>query len=267
MNQFWNTWSVEGFIAEGLQPAELGWGTHETWFPENGAVSNTAAGGDLPLQPGAEHPRAQLVPDGRAQFGFLVTHNEAISIADYYTSARATRPSTGRPATMPTTPATSRCSALHEMFGRGGRAAEAPHPRRARDRGRHRRTRRAAVRPRAERLLVRLAAVGRGGPGPRALPERHRPAGQLGGAGRHGLGARKPGMPGSSRPTRWTMALPRGAKALSRPGGRRLHRLDAAQRSLAASSPRTSTKAIPGSSATSWPRPGGTARTCATCRR
>src|SRR3546814_1337308 len=35
MNQFWNTWSVEGFIAEGLQPAELGWGTHEKWMPDN----------------------------------------------------------------------------------------------------------------------------------------------------------------------------------------------------------------------------------------
>ncbi len=31
---FWNTWSVEGFIAEGLQPAELGWGSHENWKPK-----------------------------------------------------------------------------------------------------------------------------------------------------------------------------------------------------------------------------------------
>ena len=29
MNVFWNTWSVEGFISEGMQPAELGWGTNE----------------------------------------------------------------------------------------------------------------------------------------------------------------------------------------------------------------------------------------------
>ena len=28
-NVFVNTWSVEGFVSEGLQPAELGWGTHE----------------------------------------------------------------------------------------------------------------------------------------------------------------------------------------------------------------------------------------------
>ena len=33
---FWNTWSVDGFISEGLQPAELGWGTHERWMPANG---------------------------------------------------------------------------------------------------------------------------------------------------------------------------------------------------------------------------------------
>jgi homospermidine synthase len=40
---FVNTWSVEGFIAEGFQPAELGWGTHETWFPEGGHRHETAA--------------------------------------------------------------------------------------------------------------------------------------------------------------------------------------------------------------------------------
>ena len=32
-NVFVNTWSVEGFLSEGMQPAELGWGTHETWTP------------------------------------------------------------------------------------------------------------------------------------------------------------------------------------------------------------------------------------------
>jgi len=33
VNEFVNTWSVEGFISEGLQPAELGWGTHERKVP------------------------------------------------------------------------------------------------------------------------------------------------------------------------------------------------------------------------------------------
>ncbi len=36
MGVFVNTWSVEGFISEGLQPAELGWGTHEKHLPPEG---------------------------------------------------------------------------------------------------------------------------------------------------------------------------------------------------------------------------------------
>ena len=31
-----NTWSIDGFVGEGCQPAELGWGTHETALPEDG---------------------------------------------------------------------------------------------------------------------------------------------------------------------------------------------------------------------------------------
>jgi homospermidine synthase len=34
--KFVNTWSVECFVAEGLQPAELGWGTHEKALPPGG---------------------------------------------------------------------------------------------------------------------------------------------------------------------------------------------------------------------------------------
>src|SRR5580693_2317435 len=34
--KFVNTWSVEGFIAEGSQPSELGWGTHEKKLPPGG---------------------------------------------------------------------------------------------------------------------------------------------------------------------------------------------------------------------------------------
>src|SRR5919109_14315 len=34
--KFVNTWSVEGFVAEGLQPSELGWGTHEKIMPPGG---------------------------------------------------------------------------------------------------------------------------------------------------------------------------------------------------------------------------------------
>ena len=35
-NEFANTWSVDGFVSEGRQPSELGWGTHEKHFPPDG---------------------------------------------------------------------------------------------------------------------------------------------------------------------------------------------------------------------------------------
>lgn len=36
VGDFWNTWSVDGFISEGFyQAAEAGWGTHEKWMPES----------------------------------------------------------------------------------------------------------------------------------------------------------------------------------------------------------------------------------------
>lgn len=34
--EFVNTWSIDGLIGEGCQPAELGWGTHKLSFPPEG---------------------------------------------------------------------------------------------------------------------------------------------------------------------------------------------------------------------------------------
>jgi len=36
-DEFVNTWSVAGFIGEGTQPSELGWGSHERELPTDGA--------------------------------------------------------------------------------------------------------------------------------------------------------------------------------------------------------------------------------------
>jgi homospermidine synthase len=123
MNQFWNTWSVEGFIAEGQQPAELGWGTHETWRPQNARGFDYGSGAAIYLlQPGANTRVRTWTPTAQAQYGFLVTHNEAISIADYYTvregDAVAYRPTCH----YAYHPADVAVLSLHEMFGRGGQA-------------------------------------------------------------------------------------------------------------------------------------------------
>jgi homospermidine synthase len=86
MGKFVNTWSVEGFVSEGLQPAELGWGTHEKELPANGRRHDFGCEAAIYLmQPGAGTRVRSWTPTPQAQHGFLVTHNESISIADYLT--------------------------------------------------------------------------------------------------------------------------------------------------------------------------------------
>ncbi len=90
MGVFVNTWSVEGFISEGLQPAELGWGTHEKHMPPEG--KRHAFGPDCAIylmRPGAGTRVRSWTPTAQAQHGWLITHNEAISIADYFTLREA----------------------------------------------------------------------------------------------------------------------------------------------------------------------------------
>jgi len=119
---FVNTWSVEGFVSEGLQPAELGWGSHEKWFPENGRTHSTGCQSAIYLmQPGANTRVRTWVPTAQAQYGFLVTHNEAISISDYLT----VKDGTGAIVYRPTChyayhPCNDAVLSLHEMFGQGG---------------------------------------------------------------------------------------------------------------------------------------------------
>jgi homospermidine synthase len=86
LNVFVNTWSVEGFVSEGLQPAELGWGTHEKHLPPEGKRHGYGpACAIYLLRPGAGTRVRSWTPTAQAQHGFLVTHNESISIADYFT--------------------------------------------------------------------------------------------------------------------------------------------------------------------------------------
>ncbi|SER16061.1 homospermidine synthase [Faunimonas pinastri] len=86
MGVFVNTWSVEGFVSEGLQPAELGWGTHEKALPPEGRRHDFGNGAAIYLErPGAGTRVRSWTPTARAQHGWLITHNEAISIADYFT--------------------------------------------------------------------------------------------------------------------------------------------------------------------------------------
>ena len=121
-DMFVNTWSVEGFVSEGLQPAELGWGTHEKWVPANARTHETGCQAAIYLmQPGANTRVRTWTPTAEAHYGFLVTHNESISIADYFT----VHGSDGKAVYRPTChyayhPCDDAVLSLHEMFGKEG---------------------------------------------------------------------------------------------------------------------------------------------------
>jgi homospermidine synthase len=86
IGEFVNTWSIDGFVGEGQQPAELGWGTHERHFPADGNRHNFGSDAAIWLsRPGASVRVRSWTPLEGPYHGFLITHSEAISIADYLT--------------------------------------------------------------------------------------------------------------------------------------------------------------------------------------
>ena len=84
--EFVNTWSVDGFVGEGCQPAELGWGSHEKNWPRDGKRHDAGRGSAIYLmQPGAATRVRTWTPLAGHFHGFLITHGESISISDYLT--------------------------------------------------------------------------------------------------------------------------------------------------------------------------------------
>ncbi len=122
LDAFWNTWSVEGFLSEGFQPAELGWGTHEKWKPGNAKAHKKGCQAAIYLEQSGANTRVRTwCPTPGAQYGFLVTHNEAISIADYFT-VKKDKKTTYRPTChYAYHPANVAVLSLHELFGSGGK--------------------------------------------------------------------------------------------------------------------------------------------------
>ncbi len=85
-NEFVNTWSVDGFVSEGAQPSELGWGTHEKNFPRDGKRHDFGCLSAIYLmQPGASTRVRTWTPLAGHFHGFCITHGESISISDYFT--------------------------------------------------------------------------------------------------------------------------------------------------------------------------------------
>lgn len=128
INSFVNTWSVSGFVSEGQQPAELGWGTHEKWMPKNARRHRKGCQAAIYLlQPGANTRIHSWCPTPGAQYGFLVTHNEAISIADYFTVGSGAKPKYRPTCHYAYHPSNDAILSLDEMFGRNGQIQEKFH--------------------------------------------------------------------------------------------------------------------------------------------
>jgi homospermidine synthase len=86
VGEFVNTWSIDGFVGEGSQPSEMGWGTHERNFPRDGKRHDFGCMAAIYLmQPGAGTRVRTWTPRAGHFIGFCITHSEAISIADYFT--------------------------------------------------------------------------------------------------------------------------------------------------------------------------------------
>jgi len=84
--EFVNTWSVDGFVDEGLQPAELGWGSHEKHWPADAHRHGFGSDAAIYLaRPGIATRVRSWTPLEGPYHGFLVTHAESISIADHLT--------------------------------------------------------------------------------------------------------------------------------------------------------------------------------------
>lgn len=85
VGEFVNTWSIDGFVSEGSQPAELGWGSHEKALPPDGRRHEFGCGSAIYLQrPGTTVKVRTWTPIEGPFHGFLITHGESISIPDYY---------------------------------------------------------------------------------------------------------------------------------------------------------------------------------------
>jgi homospermidine synthase len=127
-NEFLNTWSVDGFVSEGAQPAELGWGSHEKHFPADGARHSVGSGCAIYLKrPGAATRVRTWAPIAGHFHGWLITHSEAISLADYYTVTEGEKV-VYRPTTHYSYhPSDNAVLSLHEFAGRNWHLQDRKH--------------------------------------------------------------------------------------------------------------------------------------------
>ena len=124
-NEFVNTWSVSGFISEAIQPAELGWGTHERYFPDDAAHHPDSCAASIYLnQPGAATRVRSWTPLEGSYHGFLISHGESISIADHLTLKKDEQVLYRPTVNYAYYPCDDAVLSLHEIAGKNWRAQD-----------------------------------------------------------------------------------------------------------------------------------------------
>ena len=118
--EFVNTWSVDGFIGEGSQPCELGWGSHEKHFPPDGREHEFGCKAAIYLtRPGASVKVRSWTPTEGQYHGLLITHAEAISISEYFTVREGERVVYRPTCHYAYHPCDDTVLSVHELAGRG----------------------------------------------------------------------------------------------------------------------------------------------------
>ncbi|HNC22717.1 MAG TPA: saccharopine dehydrogenase C-terminal domain-containing protein [Opitutaceae bacterium] len=85
VDEFVNTWSIEGFREEGTTTAEMGWGTHEKSLPQHAFQHRDGPRNQICLaQMGINTWVRSWVPDYNI-LGMVVRHGEAFTISDKLT--------------------------------------------------------------------------------------------------------------------------------------------------------------------------------------
>ncbi len=122
VNEFVNTWSVDGFVSEGSQPAELGWGSHERHFPRDGRQHDFGRRSAIYLmQPGCATRVRTWTPQARHFYGYLITHGESISISDMLSISAGSKPAYRPTVHYAYHPADNAVLSVHEFAGRNYR--------------------------------------------------------------------------------------------------------------------------------------------------
>ena len=90
VDEFVNTWSIEGFREEGVAPAEMGWGTHEKKLPELAYKAPFGPKNQIFLaRMGINTWVRSWVPEVGEIEGMIVRHGEAFGISDRLTVKNA----------------------------------------------------------------------------------------------------------------------------------------------------------------------------------